>query len=46
MQFVFLLVGILLVAVAFEKSKRYGSILLALVVLGLLITANKKGIVR
>lgn len=46
MRFVFLLVGILAVAVAFEKSKRYGSFLLALIVLALLLTAQKKGILN
>jgi hypothetical protein len=43
MYFLFLLFGIMAVAVAFEKSKRLGSMLLAIVVLSLLLTASKKG---
>jgi hypothetical protein len=37
--------GILIVSFAYEKSPRYGSLLLAIVVLGLLITSQRKGIV-
>lgn len=44
-RLIFLGFGILVVALVFEKSKRYGSIILALVVLSLLITVQRKGII-
>lgn len=44
MQLLFLGFGILIVAVSFEKSKKFGSLMLAIVVLSLLLTSQKKGI--
>jgi hypothetical protein len=45
MYFLFLGFGILAVSVAFEQSKKLGAMLLAIVILSLLLTAQKKGIV-
>jgi len=44
-KLIFLAFGILLVALAFDRSRALGSALLAIVVLSLLITAQKERVI-
>jgi hypothetical protein len=45
MQWFLLIFGIIVLAVAFEATNKFGAALLALLVLGTLITAKTKGVV-
>jgi hypothetical protein len=45
MTWVYLIAGLVIVAVAYERSARVGGGLLLIIVLGLLLTARRKGLI-
>lgn len=45
MQWLLLIFGIIVVAIAYEATNKAGAALLALLVLGALVTAESKGII-
>lgn len=45
MQWVLLILGIIVLTVAFEATRKAGAALLALLVLGALVTAARKGVI-
>lgn len=45
MKALYLAIGILFVAIAFERSRKWGALLLVIIVLGMLMTATRKKII-